>query len=102
MFRFEPPQVPEDWEPNPNRVWDSKWDMQPQASTSSSTGSGPVPHEQWKKGISADEVSDPITLWFNLMKLPFFFWNMTAWILIGRDTTTCSEEVDMGLFVPER
>ncbi|KAG8805537.1 hypothetical protein FRC19_007820, partial [Serendipita sp. 401] len=51
---FEPPQVPENWDPDPNKVWDSKWDVQPKPTTTLDTGPT-SDHQQWKKGVSSDE-----------------------------------------------
>ncbi|KAG8833154.1 hypothetical protein FRC17_011225 [Serendipita sp. 399] len=46
--------VPDDWTPDPNRVWKSKWDVQPKPTNPLNTGST-GDHQQWKTGVSADE-----------------------------------------------
>jgi hypothetical protein len=63
-FRFDPPEVPGRWTPDPTRVWDSTQE----GGASNRPGSDPVSsHQQWKTGISADEVRAYIAMWFNLM-----------------------------------
>lgn len=44
---FEPPVVPQSWNPDPNLVWNSE--------SAPPTGNEPISHQEWKKGVSADE-----------------------------------------------
>lgn len=96
--RFDPLQVPDDWKPDPSRIWDLRSDIQQSMNSSAlGAGSSSASHQQWKAGISANEVRQNIALWFNLMKLFCHVAGCAPW----RDAVTTYQTFSMGLHVGE-
>jgi G patch domain-containing protein 1 len=53
--RYPLPEVPKGWKPNPQRVWGKNQDKENVEAASAPTPSIKS-HQDWKKGVSADEV----------------------------------------------
>lgn len=93
--RFDPPEVPEGWTADPSRVWDSTQE----GGASNKPGSGPASsHQQWKTGISADEVRTYIAMWFNLMN--FFIYKSEA--LFSESSSYPQLSARFGITSPQR
>ncbi|KZP28739.1 hypothetical protein FIBSPDRAFT_927491 [Athelia psychrophila] len=52
---FPLPDIPKGWSPNPKRMWDADKNKENVQQSSALSASGPVPHRQWKAGVSADD-----------------------------------------------
>jgi hypothetical protein len=99
-IRFESPLLPPNWEPDPTRVWESKWDVQlkEQNAATDPTG-GKVSLSQWKTGMTADQVGATYPQWLNLMIYTFV---LVAWFSARRDAYSGSTQVCMGLHIRKR